>query len=271
MKGLSLSRRQFGALSIGLGVALSATKAAAEAFPNRKPTNFVLVHGAWYGGWCWSRPEKLLRDRGHNVTAPTCPGLGELKHLMSKDINLSTFITTVTNHIVYENLSEVVLVGSGYSGAVISGVADRIPQALKALVFLDALVLPNGASAFSEQPAAITRKRLEQVEKQGGGIAIPPPPISTYGISDSETEAWVASRLAPTPVGLYTEELRLTNPFGNGVPITYIDCTASAFAPLVEVKKKLKATGAVKWIDFDAHHDPMITEPTQLVDLLLAL
>jgi pimeloyl-ACP methyl ester carboxylesterase len=264
-----MRRRSFHAAALGLLLGGTAAAAAAAPAPvaNKRKT-FVLVHGAWYGGWCWDRVAQALRAQGHTVTTPTCPGVGEQAHLLSKDISLSTFITSITNHIRYETMNDVILVGSGFGGVVISGVADRVPHLLKSLVFVDAMVLDSGLSVFEAQPAAITRKRLAQAERHGNGIAIPAPPVSSYGITDKHTLAWLSERLTPQPLGTYQEKLMLKNPVGNGVPRTYVDCTASPFEPLVEVKQTLKRQAGWKWVELDTHHDPMITEPHVLADFL---
>lgn len=267
-----MRRRSFHAAALGLLLAPPAMAARPSIAPlSGKPKTFVLVHGAWYGGWCWDAVAQALRAQGHWVSTPTCPGLGEQAHLLSKDISLTTFITSITNHIRYENLKDVVLVGSGFAGVVISGVADKIPHLLKNLVFVDAMVLENGLSVFEAQPAAITRKRMEQAEREGKGIAIPAPPASSYGPMDKQTMAWLSERLTPQPLGTYQEKLVLTHPLGNGLPRIYLDCTASPFAPLVEVKKGLKRQGGWKWIEINTHHDPMITEPQLLADCLTQL
>ncbi len=268
---VSDSKRRFfrtTALSMLLGAAAPAIKAAPTLAAPFRPKTYVLVHGAWYGGWCWEKVANYLRTQGHTVSTPTCPGVGEQAHLLSKDISLTTFITSITNHILYQGLSDVILVGSGFAGVVISGVADRIPHLIAKLVFVDAMVLPSGQSVFDAQPAAITRKRKEQVLTLGKGVAIPAPPVDTDGKLDSETVAWVNKRLTPHPVGTYEEKLVLAHPLGNGRPLTYIDCTASPFEPLVEVKKALRRQAGWNWVELDTHHDPMITDPLALSTLL---
>lgn len=282
MDQLQFPRRSFHAVALGLllgsalprhaGASAAATAPVAQPIAtSARPKTYVLVHGAWHGGWCWEKVAQSLRDHGHTVTTPTCPGLGEQAHLLSKDISLTTFITSITNHILYQGLQNVVLVGSGFAGVVISGVADRIPQLIDRLVFVDAMVLPSGMSVFEAQPAAITRKRMEQVRTVGKGVAIPAPPFDGYGMVDTQTAAWVSRRLTPHPVGTYEEKLQLVNPLGNGRPRIYIDCTASPFAPLIEVKKQLRGQDGWTWVELDSHHDPMISEPAALSGLLATL
>ena len=277
MDALRKSRRSFTASALGLlagGAALPLAGAAGVAGPapaSGKPRTYVLVHGAWYGGWCWEKVAASLRAQGHTVSTPTCPGLGEQAHLLSKEISLTTFITSITNHILYQGVSDVILVGSGFAGVVISGVADRIPHLIDRLVYVDAMVLDSGYSVFEAQPAAVTRKRQEQVLTHGKGVAIPAPPVNDYGKLDKESIAWVSKRLTPHPVGTYEEKLVLANPLGNGRPRIYVDCTASTFEPLMEVKKQLRAQAGWNWVELDTHHDPMITDPKALSTFLAAV
>jgi pimeloyl-ACP methyl ester carboxylesterase len=268
MNSNKMRRRTFHATALGMLMGTQTALSAQLPAVSSKPKTFVLVHGAWYGGWCWDKVAQALRAQGHLVSTPTCPGLGELSHLLSKDISLTSFITTITNHLIYQNLRDVILVGSGFGGVVISGVADHIPHLVRSLVFVDAMVLASGMSVFEAQPAAVTKKRLEQVESMGKGIAIPAPPASSYGVTDKDTLAWLTARLAPQPVGTYQEKLVLDNPVGNGRPRIYVDCTASPFEPLVEVKKGLRNQKGWEWVQLNTHHDPMITDPLVLADFL---
>ena len=120
-----------------------------------EPINFVLVHGAWHGGWCYARVRDRLVAQGHRVFTPTLTGLGERSHLMSKDINLDTHITDVVNVIKWEKLQNIVLCGHSYGGWIISGAAEQMLDAIGSIVFLDAFMRDDGdtgqkiGSAFS--------------------------------------------------------------------------------------------------------------------------
>ena len=103
---------------------------------------FVLVHGAWHGGWCWRFVRPLLG--GHDVYAPSLTGLGERKHLARADVDLDTHIADVVSLLEMEDLCDVVLVGHSYGGMVITGAADRAPERIGRLVYLDAFVPENG-------------------------------------------------------------------------------------------------------------------------------
>ena len=113
------------------------------------PSTFILVHGAWQGGWAWSRLAPLLEAEGHRVYAPTLTGLAERANLLSKDVNLSTHVEDVSRLIIAEDLDDVVLVGHSYGGMVISGVADRMAEKIKSFVVLDGFV-PESGKAMRE-------------------------------------------------------------------------------------------------------------------------
>ena len=115
---------------------------------------FVLVHGAWWGSWCWSRVRSLLAAEAHQVFTPTLTGLGERSHLLSRDVDLNTHIADVTNLMVWEDLRDVVLVGQSYGGVVARHVADRMPDWIRSLIYLDAFVPENGKTLFDYLPGA---------------------------------------------------------------------------------------------------------------------
>ena len=107
---------------------------------------FVIVHGAWGGSWAFRETGRLLTAAGHTVYRPALTGLGEKVHLSNPDITLTTHITDVVNQILWENLRDVVLVGHSYGGMVITGVADRVPDRIARLIYLDAVVPGDGES-----------------------------------------------------------------------------------------------------------------------------
>ena len=108
------------------------------------PKTFVIVHGAWGGGWAFREVDRLLRAEGHTVYRPTLTGQGERNHLANEAIDLDLHIQDVVNVILWEDLKDVVLVGHSYGGMVVTGVADRIPERIGCLVYLDALLPENG-------------------------------------------------------------------------------------------------------------------------------
>lgn len=144
-------------VSIVLGVATATADQSVpdteSLAPENPPYTFVLVHGASGGGWDWKTMDHLLTGRGHVVYRPTLTGLGEKVHLSSPEIDLTTHVTDIANVILFENLSEVILVGHSYGGMVITGVMDRIPQRISHAVFLDAAVPDDATSATDLWPS----------------------------------------------------------------------------------------------------------------------
>ena len=107
-------------------------------------TAYVLVGGAWLGGWCWQRAVRRLGDNGHDAYPVTLTGLGERVHLASPEVDLETHITDLVNLIEFEELYDIVLIGHSYAGLVVTGAADRIPERILELVYLDTAPLPAG-------------------------------------------------------------------------------------------------------------------------------
>src|ERR1700722_11132565 len=118
------------------------------------PATYVLVHGAWHGGWCFARVAELLRARGDRVFTPTMTGLGERVHLAHPGITLDDHVTDIVNVLRFEDLRDVVLLGHSYGGFVISGVVEAVPERIAALVFLDAFVPQDGESLADLIPAS---------------------------------------------------------------------------------------------------------------------
>ncbi len=231
--------------------------------------NFVLVHGAWHGGWCWRHVAARLNARGHQVFTPTMTGLGERAHLLDANTGLSTCIADIAGVIDAEELQNVVLVGHSFAGPVITGVADCMPERLKHLVYLDALVVQHGQSALSLFSADVQQERSRTIDEQGLRMAIPSP--EKFGVIDTAQQAWLKRRLTSHPLKAYTEPLMLQHPIGNGLPKTYIAVTDPWYPPLAELRDWVRAQPDWQWRELAAGHDAMITSPEALADLLEAL
>jgi pimeloyl-ACP methyl ester carboxylesterase len=251
------------------GLAAGATGAAAKAQSSAQ--TFVLVHGAWHGGWCWSRVADRLRASGHQVFTPTQTGLGERKHLLSKDISLDTFTRDIANLIEAEELTNVVLVGHSFGGAAISGVADAMPDRIKHLVYLDSLVMDGGKSPFDALPPDVVAARRKAAEETSGGLSLPAPLPSAFGVSDANDTEWVKRRLTPHPLGTYTSALNIKGPVGNNLPRTYIHCTNPSYAALQASRNWVKAQQGWRWAEIATGHDAMVTAPEELTRMLIGV
>jgi pimeloyl-ACP methyl ester carboxylesterase len=232
---------------------------------------FVLVHGAWHGGWCWSRVANRLRAAGHQVFTPTQTGLGERKHLLSKDITLDTFRTDIVNVIEAEELSKIVLVGHSFGGLAISGVADVMPERIRHLVYLDSLVVEGGKSPFDSLPADVVAARRKLADESSGGLSLPNPPPSAFGVSDAQDVEWVKRRLTPHPFSTYTSKQNIKGPVGNNLPRTYVHCTNPSYAALQGSRDWVKAQVGWRWAEIATGHDAMVTAPDELAKMLIGI
>jgi pimeloyl-ACP methyl ester carboxylesterase len=231
---------------------------------------FILVHGAWHGGWCWVRVASRLRALGHTVYTPTQTGLADRGHLLSKDITLDTFTKDIANLIEAEELSDVVLAGHSFGGLAISGVADLMPDRIRRLLYLDSLIVEGGKSpigAFSPEIAA-ARKKL--AEETSGGVSLPPPAPSAFGVSDPKDAEWLKRRMTPHPFGTYLSPLNIKGPVGNGLPRTYLACTNPVYGALEGVRQWVKAQQGWSWREIAAGHDAMVIAPEELSRILVA-
>lgn len=230
---------------------------------------FVLVHGAWHGGWCWQRVSERLRQAGHSVFTPTQTGLGERRHLMSRDITLDTFILDVANLLEMEDLGDVVLVGHSFGGCAVSGVADRMPERVRRLVYLDAMIVEPGRKPFDALPPEGVAARLKAAEASSGGLSLPAPAAAAFGVTDAADAAWLERYLTPQPLSAYTSPLNVNGPIGNGLPATYIGCVAPAYAALNSSREWAKNRKGFDYVELAACHDAMVSAPDALTARLL--
>jgi pimeloyl-ACP methyl ester carboxylesterase len=244
---------------------------AASAIAGHGKT-YVLQHGAWHGGWCWRIVADRLRGQGHRVFTPTQTGLGERRHLLSHDITLEVCVDDLANVFEAEELQDVILVGHSFGGPAVSGIADRMPGRIRHLVYLDALVLEDGQSAFSALRPEVAAARRKLAAEQTNGLAMPVPPVTAFGIPEDHVHAaWVGRRLTPHPVSAYESPLRLDNPIGNGRPCTYIHCTRPVYAATEASRQLAKRQASWQWQEIATAHDAMVTAPDELAEMLAAI
>ena len=241
-------------------------------------TTFVLVHGAWHGGWCWKKVTPLLRRAGAEVHTPTLTGLGDRAHLSGyldpAAINLDLHQKDVVQLLENEDLDNVVLVGHAYAGMVITSVAEACPERLQHLVFINGVV-PKDGEAMVDQ--------LEIVRGPGftswirgfldrGDPFLPPPATpeevgKRWGIDDPGDLAWVGARVTPHPAASFAQPVRLGR---TGIKFVARSFLGSSEAGFDSVAEKVKAAG---WATYhiDSGHDPMITNPEELTEILLEI
>ncbi len=234
-----------------------------------KLPNFVLIHGAFHGGWCWRRVADRLTAAGARVFAPTMTGLGERAHLLNGAVGIETFFRDAIGVIEAEELTDVVLVGHSFGGAVISGVADRVRDRIAQLVYLDAVVPLAGQSALSCLPRETQEIRLRRAKAAPGGLTIPLPTETMFDLPPGPDWDWVARRITPHPLAAYTDPIVLAHPVGNGLPRVYIRCTGPVYPAVAPSYDRIKTDPDWTLIDIDTGHDAMVSAPEELTDILL--
>lgn len=230
---------------------------------------FVLVHGAWHGGWCWQRVTPLLRAAGHEVWTPTLTGLGERSHLANANIDLHTHVQDVVQVLEFEDLSDIILVGHSYGGMVITGVSERAAHRLRQVVYLDAFV-PRHGQALLDLVTPQFRVAVQQQAHATGGL-IPPFPVREYGIFAEEDVQWVEPKLAPHPFQTLATPVSLTNPAALALPKTYVYCNNPAMGFFEAFAERTRSEHGWRYRELATGHDAMVTMPRELTTLLLEL
>jgi len=233
---------------------------------------FVLVHGAWHGGWCWQKVIPFIEEAGHEVYAPTLTGMAERASELSPEIGLDTHIQDIVGELVEKNLHGVILVGHSYGAIVITGVVDQVPERIAHLVYLDTFVPRNGESMADISPLVIRLLR-KQAQAHGDGYRVES--HGTYGVTTEPDRSWVLRSVTPQPLKTFEQPLHLKNPaIVSATPRTHIYCTGGSFfysfMQRILGRRALPPTEAGwRLRQLPTGHDAMITMPRELADVLL--
>ena len=267
---MSVRMTRRNAIAAGVGaVAITGPASIAKAASPPPGKTFVLVHGAWHGGWCWRPVADLLEGQGHKVFTPTLSGLGERSHLLTRDVNVSTHVVDVANVIVWENLQDVVLVGHSYGGLAISGVADKMADRISSIIFLDAF-LPEDGDSLLEKSSPAFKSAIEAALVRRD-LSFKAPPASAFGVQEEKDRAWVDSKTTPQPIGTYAEKLRVIGGREKIAKKTYIRAKGYASPTFDANVAKLKDKTGWKLVELQAGHDVMVIAPKELAKLLIEL
>lgn len=237
----------------------AAAASAPTAIPGAQPTigpkyTFVLVHGAWAGGWEWKRVGQRLLDDGHTVYRPTHTGQGERVHLAKADINLDTHIADIVNVILFEDLRKIVLIGHSYGGMVITGVADKVPERIKCMVYVDAFLPEDG----------------ESLNTMTGGRGRP----ATDGfVGNPARPDQRPPHTVPQSAKTFSQPLSLKNPAARKIPAAYILTVDAGRKPEEDgFFKSYQRAQARGWFTeiMEGGHVVNQTHPAELVKLLEA-
>jgi pimeloyl-ACP methyl ester carboxylesterase len=255
---------------LGSAAVMGAAALAGEVSPVAAQTTaktFVLVHGAWHGGWCWRRVADRLTAKGHKVFTPTMTGLGERSHLLDPKIGLATHITDIVDVIKWEGLTDIVLVGHSYGGYIITGVAEQVQSAISSIVFLDAFV-PERGQSIANTASQLTRDAIAKAVQAGEG-AIKPVPAAVFRVNEKDRD-WVDAKCTPHPIASFTDEAAATGARERIAKKTYIRAKGYPSIPFDGYQARLSKAADWRVHELPCGHDAMVDQPAELTDLLVS-
>jgi pimeloyl-ACP methyl ester carboxylesterase len=254
--------------SIVMAAAADATTARAQTQALRR--TFVLVHGAYEGGWIWRYVADRLRAKGHKVFTPTHTGLGERSHLMSGLITLDTHITDVANVIKWEQLENIVLAGHSYGGWVISGVVERMLPKIASIVYIDAFFPENGQKGLDLNSESSRVAVLNAISK--GEVSRPP----DYSRENSpmmtpQDREWLVSNATQQPIGVSLQALTLTGARDKVGKKAYVRARGNPNPTFDAAYAKLQSDKSWRLYEVPCGHSVMIDMPDRLTEILLEM
>ncbi|MGH7154587.1 MAG: alpha/beta fold hydrolase [Acetobacteraceae bacterium] len=223
---------------------------------------YVLIHGAYQGGWIWQRVACLLRAAGHVVLAPTLDGCAERRGALRAGITTTTHAAEIADLLFYEDLREVTLVGTSTGGMVLCKAAETAPDRIARLVLVDALALFDGERLpdIVKRPPAITTALATGPSRQDAEARM-------FATLDSETRAWALERYTPHPIAVMEQPVMLDRFWDQDWPAAIIRCRRSANPPEAHQRRTADRLGAA-WHELDTGHYPMLSEPVALARLI---
>jgi pimeloyl-ACP methyl ester carboxylesterase len=226
---------------------------------------YLLIHGAWHGGWCWDRVAERLTAAGHAVRTPTLTGLGERAGELTPRIGLARHVADVIDALA--GSTEVVLVGHSYAGMAVVGAAAERGAAVRRLVVVDGFLPERGERALDLLPERAAGHYRDSAAERGDGWRVPPRPLANLGVTDPVVLAELPPRLTDHPLRTYTdpsEHAASALPAGH-----YLLCAGwdSPFRPHADRARALGWTVR----ELDADHEIPLTAPDLLATALLEL
>jgi len=254
------------ATGVGLAAVASSDTFVGSASAQLPLKTFVLIPGAFCGGWYWRRLADLLEWRGHKVFCPTLTGLGERSHLLSKNIDMETHITDIVNVISWESLEDICLVAHAYGSAPASGALEYIGNRVSSIVWLDAFKLESGQAVFDVTSDALRKRVLDATDK--GEQSFPPPKTSPIVVNE-EDQAFVISKLTPHPIGTYKQAIRISGAVETIAKKTYIRIPKYPAPAFDKALEECKADNSWRTFELsESGHMAMLDAPERLMDLL---
>ena len=225
-------------------------------------TTFVLLHGAYQGGWIWQPVAARLRAAGHLVYAPTLDGCGERKHAMRAGITTATHGAEIAELLFYEDLHDAVLVGTSCGGMVMAAAAERAGGRIARLVFADALALLDGEclADIVTRPTAVSTELATGVPQADAAGRL-------FRDLDPALRDWAAARTTPHPRAAMEAAMELPSFWQQRWDADVVWCRRSANPPLAHQRRTADRLGA-RWHEIDTGHYPMLSTPDELAAII---
>jgi len=181
---------------------------------------------------------------------------------------LETFIEDVAQTLRFEDLQDIILVGHSFAGSIVSALADRMPERLRRIVYLDAMVLESGQAPEDITPPGLIAGYKARATNVGGCLTVSPNAPAHYGITDPAQADWLREKLTPMPLQVYYARLMLKNPLGNGIPATFIACTDQERPATAHSQEMAKTRPGWTYLEIPTGHNAMMLWTEGLIDLL---
>jgi pimeloyl-ACP methyl ester carboxylesterase len=235
--------------------------------------DFLLIHGAWHGGWCWDRVRPILEEAGHRVVAPTLSGLEQQRTETVEGIDLTTHGDDVVGAALDLESDDLILVGHSYAGFVVTGAADRLREEVTLYVYLDAGLPagmdPGSSFAWSDSLSPERRReRLDAITDLGLGPVLPAPPPEAFGVESDRDIELLAERTRPMPAGTVTGSVTMERGGSEGLDRIYVHSVDPAYPPLGDTPERAASDPTWEYMELATGHDSMLTAPTGLAGLL---
>ena len=267
MSDNSFTRREaIGGAALGVSAAaLGGTPAMAQAGARK---TFVLIHGAWHGGWCWRRVADRLEAKGHKVFAPSLTGLADRSHLLSLNVNLDTHITDIVNLFKWEEIKDACLVAHSYGGWPCSGALEQIGDRVSSIVWLDAFLPKDGERGF-DAASEFSRKALQEAVAKGEA-GRRSPPAKAFAVVSEADQKWVDSKVTLQPNAIPMQLIKLTGARDKVAKKAYIRAAKYPQKAFDAALAECKADKSWRTFEVDnAGHDVMVDAPDWLTDVLI--
>ena len=230
---------------------------------------FVMVHGAFIGGWAWERLTGALQPKGHQVHAPDLIGAGQRAAELHPELSPAVHADQIAELLVHHSLHDVILVGHSYGGVVVDLVAERTSERLKHLVYLDASIPEADRSLGDLLPQTVATMR-ERADAEGDGWLLQPSDqlLDFAGAIEDADRRWMAGEVTPLALRCFTEPVSLPTAAAATMSATYIACTAWPGAPMMATMAERARQRGATYVELPTGHYPMITMPEETARVL---